>query len=342
MALVTLTGGHFQDSEGAVLTSGYLTMELSHDEQDPVSGAQIAAGLTIRIQLDNNGNVATGQQVWSTAPLLPSGAFYIVEAFTEDGRHAWASSQNETVPDTGTFDVGTWIPNQPVAQPTSVIVLQTNGVNNSNQNLENLAAGTNITLSNSNGATTITAASGGTTFSTAGSGWFWGGKSLAPFPTTSGVNFAPTGVANEVTAIELLLESSFTIRKLTIFVESGSAVVQFMCAIYDSTGTTKLLDAGTNAFSTASSSASVSVTLSSPVTLAGGQFWFACGSDSASSTQSPGHQTLNTSQFLFNNNVARYGKSSNTISSGVMPSSLGTITKFGAIAINIPAVLFEV
>src|SRR6266850_4568223 len=166
MALVTLSGGKFQSSSGEILDSGYLTMTLSHDEQDPSTATQIAAGIPVRIQLDNSGNVSVGQQVWSTDPLLPIGAYYIIEAFRQDGTTAWESPQFETVPDTGTFNVSTWIPNQPVPQPTAPrITLQTNGVNNSNQVLENLVAGTNITLSNSGGATTITA-SGGITAAT--------------------------------------------------------------------------------------------------------------------------------------------------------------------------------
>src|SRR6267142_247271 len=161
MALVTLTGGKFQSSSGEILDSGYLMMTLSHDEQDPSSATQIAAGIPVRIQLDNSGNVSVGQQVWSTDPLLPIGAYYIIEAFRQDGTTAWESPQFETVPDTGIFNVSTWIPNQPVPQPPAPrITLQTNGINNSNQVLENLVAGTNITLSNSGGATTINAAAG--------------------------------------------------------------------------------------------------------------------------------------------------------------------------------------
>jgi hypothetical protein len=162
MALVTLTGGAFQDAEGHLLVDGFLTMTLSHDEQDPSSNTQIAAGIPVKILLDNNGNVSSGQSVWATDVLLPAGAYYIIEAFRSDGTLAWASPQFETVPSGGPFNIGTWIPNQPVPQPPpSKITLQTNGVNNGSQTLENLVAGANVTLTNVGGATTIASSGAG-------------------------------------------------------------------------------------------------------------------------------------------------------------------------------------
>lgn len=164
MALVQLTGGAFQDAEGDVLNNGWLTMSLSHDEQDPSTSTQIAAGIPVKIFLDNNGNVAGIQSVWATDVLLPNNAYYIVEAFRSDGSLAWLSPQNQTVPTGSSLNIGTWIPNQPGVPPTTqTITLQTNGVNNSSQTLENLAAGSNITLTNVGGTTTIAATGGGTT-----------------------------------------------------------------------------------------------------------------------------------------------------------------------------------
>ena len=55
---IQITGGAFQDFEGNVLANGYLTMQLSHDEQEAVDPGEVVAGLILRVPLDANGNVA--------------------------------------------------------------------------------------------------------------------------------------------------------------------------------------------------------------------------------------------------------------------------------------------
>jgi hypothetical protein len=340
--------GNFVDMEGSPLSNGYLLWELSHDERYSVSNSQIVAGLKIRVTLDTSGNVPTNPAtlIYSNDVLTPAGSFYTVRAFKSDGTEAWKSPQYfQLNASPNPLDLGTLVPVNPpgglIAGGNTSITLQTNSVNNTSQVLLNFVNTSSVTFTNPSGGV-VSATATGASFSTAGQGWFWGGQSLAPFPTTSGVNFAPTGVANELTVIELNITYTITVRKLTIFVESGSGGTHFMCGLYSANGNTKVLDAGTNAFSTASTSTAVTVTLGTPVVISPGTYYFACGSDSASATQSPGHQTLNTSQILFNNTVSRYGKAANAIVAGALPATLGAITAFGAIAINVPAVLFEV
>src|SRR6266478_8655735 len=209
MALVQLTGGNFQGADGQVLDSGYLTLNLSHDEQDPATGTQIAAGLPVKIILDNVGSIAGIQKVWATDVLLPAGAYYIVEAFRADGTTAWDAPQFQTVPSGSSLNVGTWIPSNPVPQPPApTITLQTNGVNNSVQNLENLVAGTNITLTNTAGATTITAASG----AVGASSYMWG-PGYFPTPQAGLVTSNIENTTNRVRLIMFLNPASITFSK---------------------------------------------------------------------------------------------------------------------------------
>jgi hypothetical protein len=168
-----LIGGSFQDSEGNILVNGYLDFELNQDSS--VTGVgNICSGITIRITLDSDGNVAsststppaTNQFIWANDVLLPANSFYSVTGFTAAGQPAWGPNNQQITSGGvggGTYDVGTWVPNQVFSwtPPVQPVVLQTNGVDNPDQLVENLIAGTNVTLTaDSNGGTTIDAAAG--------------------------------------------------------------------------------------------------------------------------------------------------------------------------------------
>jgi hypothetical protein len=160
-----LINGAFQDSEGNVLANGYLNFDLNQDGS--VSGVgNIASRITIKILLDANGNVATSpsnQYVWANDVILPPNSFYKVTGYTAAGQPAWGpNNQQVTSGGTGggTFDLGTWVPNQVFSwsPPPQLISLQTNGTPNTDQLVENLIAGSHITLTpDSNGGTTIAA-----------------------------------------------------------------------------------------------------------------------------------------------------------------------------------------
>lgn len=159
-----ITGGAFQDFTGSVLANGYLTMQLSHDEQETFDPGNIVSGYPLRVGLDANGNIAGSIFLWPNDQLNPAGSYYIVSAFRSDGTQAWSSPQFQTVTSAPSpFNVGTWVPNNPPAGGAQVgtIVLQTSGLNNASQSLLNLAAGSNVSLVNSAGTTTITASGGG-------------------------------------------------------------------------------------------------------------------------------------------------------------------------------------
>ena len=103
--------------------------------------------------LDSNGNL-TATFLFNDA-LLPSLTTYQLTIKAPGGGQVW----NETYYLTGTAANITTIP--PGGGGTGAagsLILQTNGVNNSNQLLENLVQGSNITLTNVAGATTFNVA----------------------------------------------------------------------------------------------------------------------------------------------------------------------------------------
>lgn len=166
---VQLIGGPFIDSELNVLANGTLLMELSQDEQITVAPlGQACGGIKIHIKLDASGNVVTSpeQFVLPTDKMNPSGAFYTVWGYAADGQLAWGPNYNLLVPTgSGTFNVDNWVPNSTGANGgtgnSGGILLQTNGVNNGDQNLLDLVAGTNVTITDDGVGNVVIAASGG-------------------------------------------------------------------------------------------------------------------------------------------------------------------------------------
>lgn len=117
-----LTGGNFQDAMGNLLANGYLTMKLSQDSQ--VNDSQVCSGVEINIVLDGNGDVAAyptipaDQFVWANDVLSPVNSFYTVSGYTAEGQPAFGPNNQQVVSGGiggGTFDTGTWIPNQVVS-----------------------------------------------------------------------------------------------------------------------------------------------------------------------------------------------------------------------------------
>lgn len=148
VAKVELTGGNFQDSQGNVLSNGYLTMKLSSDEE--VNDSLICSGIELRIQLDVNGNVTTGQFVWGNDQMSPLNSYYIVTGFTAAGQACWGPNNQQVVGNGGTFDAGTWIPNSVISwtpSPQSVLI-EVNGTPAPSQTILNLIEGSNTTIAN--------------------------------------------------------------------------------------------------------------------------------------------------------------------------------------------------
>jgi len=163
---VQLTGGQFQDSEGNKLALGYLLMKLAMDAN--ISGVgNIASGIEIRIQLDSNGSVVASpaQSVWGVDQMLPINNYYRVTGYTAAGQPAWGPNNQQVIGNGGTFDVGTWVPNQVISwtPPLQSLELDVNATKNPNQgrlNFEDTATVSWAVDSNGNLEATASAPAG--------------------------------------------------------------------------------------------------------------------------------------------------------------------------------------
>jgi hypothetical protein len=161
---VQLIGGAFQDCSGNVLVNGYLTMFLSQDANIAGVG-DICSGISVRIQLDAHGNVSVTppQYVWGNDQMLPVNTFYRVFGYTANGQLAFGPDNQQVFGNGGTFNVGTWIPNQVISwvPPLQPLLLETNGTKNGSQSLLNLVAGNNMTITDDGQGDITFAATGG-------------------------------------------------------------------------------------------------------------------------------------------------------------------------------------
>lgn len=223
----------------------------------------------------------------------------------------------------------------------STLTLENNGVANGSQTLLNLVAGTGITVTD-DGLGDITLNSLGASFVTPNQGWFLGGQDWGPIVDNSGEG---AGSANVVNVVQVQLLATYTISTLSCYVITGAGSGYMCCALYSANGSTKLIDAGTNAFDTHSNSQVLrSVSLATPVTLNPGVYWFAYGSTDGSGTL-VAHTPQTWLPTLFSGSTARIGTAANVISSGKMPATLGTITALantGADIGAVTAVMFQV
>jgi hypothetical protein len=112
---VQVINGRFQDNEGNALSGGWLLCTLSHDSTyTAVSPTmQVVSGITTKITLDNNGNVAGTQFLWPTSLLNPTGAYYTVVAYNYRGLRVWQAPQYWTITSPGPIDLGSIISTNP-------------------------------------------------------------------------------------------------------------------------------------------------------------------------------------------------------------------------------------
>lgn len=348
---VTLINGGFTDFEGSPLNLGYLIMELSHDEQYTVGLNQVVAGLKKKILLDANGNipVSPATKVFANDAMLPSGSFYIVQAYKADGTLAWADEQFWTILSSpSTLDVGTIVPTNPpggsLGSGSSSLLLQTNGTNNSNQSLLNIAQGTGITVTNVSGTTTITN-TGGASFTTSGQGYFFGFQDVQPISDV-GTGGAMVLTSTVVGVAQLNLPYSIKISNISAYVITAAGVASVMyAAIYNAAGTTKLVEASGGFNLNAGSQVLQNVAVT-PVTLTPGSYLFAVGNvNSGSFATVSGHQPYNAYfiNSLLNANTTRVARAANAISGGAMPATLGALTAFTHAdnSLSLPAVMFQ-
>lgn len=191
----------------------------------------------------------------------------------------------------------------------------------------------------------------GASFSTADLGYFLGGQSFAPVVQDA----STVATSGTVYVVQLNLEASYTIRKIVEYTQtaSGSGVF-FTAGLYSADGNTKLIDAGANAFQISSHSGyATTVTLSSPVVVGPGTYWFAFGSSNTYGSggnvlchvlsQSMG-ALLNGVQFGTGPTLSiKFGKAANSLNAGELPATLGTITGLDSTNSQyVPAIAFMV
>jgi hypothetical protein len=340
-SLTELTGGNFQDGEGNLLTGGYLTFRLNQDSN--VNDSQVCSGVQVKILLDIYGSIIAGQYVWGNDDLSPVNSYYTVTGFTANGQIAWGPN-NQQVVSGGTFDVGTWVPNQVISwtPPTVPIVLKTNGTLNGSQTELNIQAGANITCTD-NDAGTVTIASAvspATTYNFSSIQNFMGFEGDAA-RMVDGIS-----AGGGCPAVQVTLPVPVVVSKISINVTTDHASSHGFAALYSADGTTKIIDAGHDAFDTSSTGVKT-VTLGTPITLPAGSYLIAWSNDGGSTNvlvTGVGATALDYSTLtLLSTNANRYVRAANGITSGNMPTTLGTLT-FPAISsddFDIPMVMFE-
>jgi hypothetical protein len=345
----TIYGGAFQDASGNTLANGYLTMQLSHDEQESVDPGQVVSGLSLRVPLDANGNIVGTVYVWPNDQLDPSNSYYIVNAYRRDGTLAWGAPQFVSVPSSPSpYNVGNWIPVNPVASgtgaPVGSLLLQVNGINNADQaklNLESTDSSVTITDEGS-GNINLQAVSSG--FSTSGYGGFWsaGFDMMGMFGLgLDGGGGMVCTATNQVVVFQFTTAVSWKISSVSAYVVTGSNGSTFNFGIYSSSGN-KLIDSGTFSGTTGSTALTNTIT---PVTLPVATYYFACSASSSSVTVQgfeinsiPFVNTINA------NGSVKVGVAANATSGGSMPSTLGTISAstYTSNSISMPGAFFGV
>lgn len=217
----------------------------------------------------------------------------------------------------------------------------------------NFSSGGNVTFSVNGNVVSATAASGGTSFGTAGLGWFLGGQSYSAVQGAGGGGQIHSN--NVVGAVMLIVESTWVISRLSAFTVTGNGSGGYLtAALYSADGNTKLIDAGLNFLDMSTHSQHLGTVVISPsVTVSPGVYWFAWGSYDASNGGSvfihqdtPGMAgLLNNWSFPWPTTVppVRFGTAANPIVAGIMPNSLGVITPFAFAAETfVPVVAFIV
>jgi len=219
-----------------------------------------------------------------------------------------------------------------ISASSSGITLQTNGTNNTDQALLNLIAGTGVSLvAGGTGGVTITNTSTGTTFGTSGVGFFWGPGFTGPLFSASISAGTLATTARAVYVFEFTLDSSWTIRTASYMSDNGASSAYFGFGIYSLAGNALLT---TSFLSTATSSNTPVTNTFTAVTLPAGTYYFAQSCDNTSVEGVVfllgyvGQSGVNLYGLMNANSqpVAMLATNVMSTNTGVMPSTLGTLT----------------
>jgi hypothetical protein len=183
------------------------------------------------------------------------------------------------------------------------------------------------------------------TFSTAGGGGFWGPglcENMHGWSDELVGQVTIVATSNEVRVRQFILQSSFTISRITTVLGDGPYSATFNFGIYSASGNL-LLDSG--AFNGSYSAIGTVQTLTiTSVTLAAGTYFYA--QTASSSSVSPLGVGSFASQLIVADSIAnattpRFAIAANAASGGALPSTLGTLTTEGSNAAGTGIAFFE-
>lgn len=88
--------GTWMDPSGNPIANGVLKMRMSRDGTYLPLRRTVAAGRTINVPLDSDGNIVANTYVWPNGSLQPAGSIYCCQVLTASGQPCW--SQDISIP----------------------------------------------------------------------------------------------------------------------------------------------------------------------------------------------------------------------------------------------------
>ena len=152
-------------------------------------------------------------------------------------------------------------------------------------------------------------------------------------PNLASSNTPITGTANQILVVQFVLPTPITARRLTANISVAAAGQKFFIGVYSTAGK-KLLQASLSCGALNATTA----TLTSPVALPAGTYFYAYGVSNTTCAATATPIALGIANMLQKNSI-RLATSSNAVSAGVLPATLGTLTPTALSAI--PVVLLE-
>lgn len=186
----------------------------------------------------------------------------------------------------------------------------------------------------------VAALSAGPTFGTASPSW-WASGDGSVYPFGNGLGDFSTGNANQIKFWMIRIPYTISVSKLCTFI--NQLVNPSVCgyAVYNATGTTKILSWDNIATSTSGNK----TTTITPVTIQPGVYISACASSvSGRPTTQGGYATEGSNEPVEpwnNNGVIRSGTAANAMAAGVMPASLGVLSTSNAISNVLPCIIMQ-
>lgn len=159
----TVSGGDNNDYAGLTFVVTGFTASAGANNGTFTCTASTATTLTLAngsaVNETHSGTATASQAIWGNDQMLPMNSYYRVTGFSAEGQPVFGPNNQQVNGSGGTFDTGTWVPNQVISwtPPLQPLEVQTNGVDNSTQKLLNLVGAGGATVVESGGTATITA-----------------------------------------------------------------------------------------------------------------------------------------------------------------------------------------